>query len=92
MDPTGRLYSYKGNIYRVVRRVDAKIPDSIWRKVMNLLSPSSQLELQNSVTCPDSGKKGWIPSVLYMTVTGSYYYVRESKDFFEKFKHVEDTE
>lgn len=91
MDPTGKAYEYKGNTYKVIRRVSAKIPESFFQRVMNLLSPSSQLELQNSVTCPDSGKKGWVPSVLYMTLDGSgLHYVRESKDFFSKFKHVGD--
>ena len=84
------IYEYKGKHYRLIKRVLIKIPQSFWDAVMTFLSPSSQMSVTERFTDYGSGKKGWVPGVLYLSIDGGYYYTRESKDFFNKFKKWED--
>lgn len=67
-----------------------KIPSRFWRFVMGVLSPSSQLKVQAEFSDEASGRRAWIPAVLYMSIDGGYYYTREAKDFFEKFNRWEN--
>lgn len=90
MGEIGKTYSYKGHLYRIEKLIKMKIPGSFWNRVMSLLSQSTAWSLSEEFKDEESGKTGWVPCVVYTTMAGSNTYARESQDFFDKFKQVEE--